>query len=71
MAELCIFTYLKLKMFITNYQTIAAVQFYGFERTPKGPVIFYGDQGRGNTLQYKISLRTPTQDWVGTFTKLY
>lgn len=48
MAELCIFTYLKLKMYITYYQTIifAAVQFYGFERTPKGPVIFYGDQLR-------------------------
>lgn len=43
MAELCISTYLKVNMYITNYQTIAAVQFYGFERTSKGPVIFYGD----------------------------
>ena len=43
MAELCISTYLKLKMYITNYHIIAAVQFCGFERTLKGPVIFYGD----------------------------
>lgn len=46
-------------MYITNHQTTAAVQFYGFERTPKGPVIFYGDRGRWNALRYKISLRTP------------
>lgn len=31
-------------MYITNYHNIiAAVQFCGFERTPEGPVIFYGD----------------------------
>lgn len=69
MAELCISTYLKVNMYITNYQTIAAVQFYGFERTSKGPVIFYGDWGRGNTLQYKISLKTPHPRLDGNFYK--